>query len=154
MRKKPTRLKEAQGNPGRRPLSKDEVDFGNEEIPVPGFLDEVGRQKYEEVVRFCKGVKGLLHSPDYSQLLLYAEAYQDFVGAMDDIKEKGATLTSEKGNPYQNPSCGRKNKAVERMLKLSAKFGFTPVDRIGLEFGSGDDDSGDSFEGWVAGKVG
>ena len=128
----PTSLKIARGNPSRQKLPDNEIEFSESAIEEPVYLNEVGLEKYRQLVKCCEKVKGLLQEPDYQAIGMYSEAYQEFIEAMEDIKGRGAVLVSDKGNPYTNPSCGRKNKAFERMMKITAKFGWTPADRVGL----------------------
>jgi phage terminase small subunit len=60
----------------------------------------------------------------------------DFVAANDEILRKGYSVNvrtvSGSMMPRENPSVSRRDVAADYILKLSAKFGLTPLDRYGL----------------------
>lgn len=92
----------------------------------PEWLNEDGRAHWERTVHLLQQVPGLLSLLDEDALTSYAEAWQEFHGAMREIEQVGATAISDKGLPYQHPAVGRKNKALERIRHYQRQFGFTP----------------------------
>lgn len=81
----------------------------------PEWLGEFGKEEWK---------RRILSNPtcNVDDLAMYCEAYHEFRVALTEIEEEGATSTSDKGNAYQHPAVGRKNKAIERMNKLRSKM--------------------------------
>lgn len=77
----------------------------------PEWLGEFGKEEWK---------RRIVANPNCNvdDLAMYCEAYHEFRVALTEIESEGATSTSDKGNAYQHPAVGRKNKAIERMNKL------------------------------------
>ncbi len=129
----PTAIKKVKGNPGRRPLNDREPEFPSDVPSCPMWLGAVGRAVWEQYIPVLTSVKGLLTLADGGELALLCEAWEDFLDARDEIAREGATCVSEKGGAYPHPAVGRKNAAIARIKALSAKFGLSPADRVGLK---------------------
>jgi P27 family predicted phage terminase small subunit len=133
---RPTALKALMGNPGRRPLSKAEVKPTGRP-KCPRWLGKIGRHYWKRVMEsmppdFITAVDGQLLSQ-------YCDAWQDFHEAREDIALRGTTVMSGKME-VPNPSLNRKFKARDAIRRLAANFGFSPADRVGLEFGESEED--------------
>lgn len=129
----PTAVKKLTGNPGKRKLDPDELKFSDELPACPDWLGEIGRTKWNELIAIFGEVKGWLTIADGGLLALYCEAFEDLIEARAEIEKDGPTCSGEKGGMYQHPAVGRKNKAIERMRAIGAKFGLSPADRVGLK---------------------
>lgn len=74
---------------------------------------------------------GILEESFCTQLLIYAVEYDHFLTCSEDIKEKGIYITVEAKNGNMvvpNPSVKMRDNAIEKILKISSNFGFSPVD--------------------------
>ncbi|BDR82546.1 phage terminase small subunit P27 family [Clostridium tetani] len=130
---KPTNLKVLQGNPGKRPLNKNEPKFPVEnEVPKPpNFLGRYGKKEWKRVAPLIHK-NGLLTEADISSLAAYCQAYHRWVEGEKLIRTYGYTTTTDKGNVIQRPEVGAANKAMDLMLKFGKEFGLTPSSRSSL----------------------
>lgn len=99
----------------------------------PEWLSDVGQAKWHELLDKDLATPGLVTISDGDNIAMYCEAWCDMLDALDEIKREGATCHHEKGGTYQHPAVGRKNKAVERMLKIGANFGMNPAARTSIK---------------------
>lgn len=76
---------------------------------------------------------GVLTVADGDLLAAYCEAWVEMIEALEEIAREGATAVSDKGSVYQHPAVGRKNKAIERLVKIGSHFGMSPSSRVGLK---------------------
>ena len=129
----PTALKKLKGNPGRRPINESEPQFSTDMPQCPEWLGDTGRAVWAQYVEVLSSVKGLLTAADGGMLSLLCEAWEDLHDARAEIAREGATCVSEKGGCYPHPAVGRKNSAAARIKAISAKFGLSPSDRVGLK---------------------
>jgi P27 family predicted phage terminase small subunit len=128
---KPTALKKLQGNPGRRPLPKNEPqpELG---IPTrPEWLLTEAKREWNRVVPELARL-GLLAKVDRALIAAYCQCWARYVEAQQDIAEHGSTFTTDRGYEGPRPSVAIAKQALEKMTVLSAKFGFTPSDRSRL----------------------
>lgn len=126
---KPTKLKILQGNPGKRALPKGEPQptLG---IPTrPAWLSPEAKREWNRVVRELDAL-GLLAHVDRALLAAYCECWGQYVDAVKSLRKAGTlTFTTDKGYIAQRPEIGIAKAMVEKMMQLSARFGFTPSDR-------------------------
>ena len=130
---KPTVLKIREGNPGKQKLPANEPKPPVGTPTCPDWLGDVGRAKWESLVRLLGRVPGLLTEADADALGLYAHTYEIFLEALREIEANGGpTCTGEKGGKYPHPADSRRKQAVADMLRIGARFGMTPSDRAGI----------------------
>ena len=129
----PSAIKKLTGNPGKRRIDPDELKFAEGIPECPEWLGEIGRAKWREMVAILSGVKGWITSADGGLLALYCEAFEEMLSAREEIARDGSTCCSDNGGMYQHPAVGRKNKAIERMRMIGAKFGLSTAGRVGLK---------------------
>lgn len=146
---KPTRLKLLQGNPGKRPLPKDEPqpEIG---IPTrPHWLSPEAKREWTRVVPELARL-GLLAKVDRAMIAAYCQCWAMYVEAIRDIDKNGTTFSTEKGYQGPRPSVAIATKMLEKANQLAAKFGFTPSDRTRLSMP--ERDSEDPMEEFLRGK--
>lgn len=97
----------------------------------PDWLGDYGKEKWTEIIGILQPL-GLATDADRDSLARYCEAWQDFRDAMDHIAERGAELVTDKGNLIPNPAVHRKQGALNRIDKLSDKYGLNPPARADL----------------------
>ena len=127
--RKPTKLKILTGNPGKRPLPKAEPQptIG---IPTrPGWLSPEAKREWSRVVPELARL-GLLARIDRALISAYCQCWATYVAAIKIVVEHGMTFTTPNGYIAQRPEVGIATRNLEKMNQLSAKFGFTPSDRL------------------------
>lgn len=147
---KPTALKEAQGNAGRRPLNKREPkpEVG---IPdMPRWLSKAARKVWKEMVPILTRMKVLTRA-DGKALGAYCQACALLELALKDIERNGVTITfyetgddgkilkDDEGKPIfipisskTNPSVTIADKQIKLIRALGSDFGLTPASRSRL----------------------
>ena len=125
---KPTALKVLQGNPGKRALNKREPRPTTGAPTRPEWLLPEAKREWNRLVPELTRL-GLLATVDRASLAAYCQCWARYVEAQNDIKQHGATFTTDKGYEGPRPSVGIANQMLQRISALSAKFGFTPSDR-------------------------
>lgn len=151
---RPTKLKVIDGNPGRRPLNKNEPQPHVSPLvpPPPKFLNTDGREEWARIAPELHAL-GLLTDVDLAVLAAYCHAFARWRQAETAIAEMGKAdmltgslmIRTAKGNPIQNPLVGTANKAMEAMVRYAAEFGMTPAARSRIERGI-DGNAGDPLE--------
>ncbi len=137
---KPSHLKLVRGNPGKRPLNKNEPKPELAlPMPPPHLADEakvewgrIGHELYQ---------LGLLTNLDRAVLAVYCQAYARWVQAESALKTMAAAdrltgglmIKTSNGNVVQNPLVGVANKAMADMVKYAAEFGMSPSARSRIE---------------------
>ena len=126
----PTAKKKLHGNPGKRPLPKNEPEPRIEtEIPeAPDFLDELGRNEWDRMAAELYPT-GVMTVVDRTALEAYCSEYSKWVFATKKIQEDGMTLNSLSGFPMQTPYLQIANKSQAEMRKWLCELGCTPSSR-------------------------
>ena len=127
---KPTRVKKLQGNPGRRPLPKNEpqpkVSSG---LPiVPRYLNKVAQEEWRRMVEELHPI-GLLTNIDLTALAGYCFSYALWVEAIEKVQEHGTVVKAQSGYPMISTHLAIANKAMIEMRKWLVEFGMTPSSR-------------------------
>lgn len=127
---KPTAIKKAAGNPGKRPLNNLEAKFSPAMLTCPAFLNADAKAEWKRVTTELYNA-GLLTTVDRSALVVYVESWAELIQAMKLIKKNplGMVCVTDKGNYVQHPAVGIKHKAMEMLLKSASEFGMTPSAR-------------------------
>lgn len=124
----PTSLKILRGNPGCRKLNDAEPQPIKGIPECPDFLDDEAKREWARVTMELEAM-GLLYKIDRALLAGYVQAWSEFKESMNWLAEHDWFVTSEGGGLYVHPMMGIKNKSVERILKISQQFGFSPASR-------------------------
>lgn len=125
---KPTILKLAAGNPGKRPINESEAKPQPNTEGPPDYLDAYGLEfwtRYEPMLRRL----GVMTEADREALALAAVTYSEWRTAGDVIAKEGVTQFTDKGNQYAHPCVSMRTSAAERLRKLIVEFGMTPSSR-------------------------
>lgn len=135
-RPKPTRIKQLEGNPGKRSLNKKEPQPANKEPECPSFLTKYARIEFKRVC-FELREMGILHSADTGVIACLAEAWADWRKAREEIAKKGR-WTEEKamsGAIYyaHYPWMTLEKKAKADILKFSVELGLSPSARSRIQ---------------------
>lgn len=103
--------------------------------PPPGLLDAVGVKEWKRVAELLS-IMGVITELDTTAMLLYCDAYSDFVRAVTELtKTKRDIIKSGKNNggQYRNPWYDVKKKAAAEMNQYSAMLGLSPHDRAKMK---------------------
>jgi P27 family predicted phage terminase small subunit len=128
-RPKPTALKVAAGNPGKRALNTDAVDFELvTHIVPPEWLQGPGRELWETVApMLCK--QRVLQATDVQNLEIYCAAYGRFRAGELSIAVDGIVVAGAQGGVVKNPAATVVNEAVRQMNSYGALLGLDPSSR-------------------------
>jgi P27 family predicted phage terminase small subunit len=140
----PTKLKEVKGNPGKRPLPKDEPKVSVEAPEAPEHLSDEAAEHWDVVVRHLYEA-GVMTALDADALAMYCEAYARWVDANAKIRKHGPVVKTPNGFPAQSPYLQVANKAFEQMRSILTEFGMTPSSRTRISAGNGDGKNGNPF---------
>lgn len=135
-RPKPTRIKEIEGNPGKRALNRKEPRPEAIIPPCPEHLDLEARAEWARIAPELMRLRILAHV-DRAALAAYCQAWSRWVDAETNLKKFGAVIKTPKGYPIQNPYLGIANTAIELMRKFLTEFGMTPSSRSRIAAGVG-----------------
>ena len=131
----PTNIKILRGNPGKRPLPKDEPEPVKLETcpPPPKDLLPEGREEWVRVgPELCR--LGLLTVADVTTFAAYCQSVAHWRRAEAWIKKHGSTVTlkNEDGSIryiQQVPHVSISNKALDKIRAFATEFGMTPASR-------------------------
>lgn len=132
-RPEPTRLKLLKGNPGKRPINKNEPQPRiSDSLPKPPReLGKVAKKEWKRISKELYAI-GLLTTIDTSALAAYCNAYEIWVDASSKFRKSGILIKTPNGYPVQNPLFSIMNRASEEMHRWGKEFGLTPASRVNL----------------------
>lgn len=136
---KPTAVKIAAGNPGKRELNEREPRFEIAIPTPPKHLDAEARKEWRRVAAMLYQSR-VLTPADRAALAVYCVAYSRWVSAELTVQKYGTVLKSDKQGLYQSPYLSVANRAIDTMLKAAAEFGLTPASRSRIKVDEGDAD--------------
>lgn len=137
---KPTHLKLLAGNPGKRPLNKNEPKpLGNLQ-EAPDWLTEDQKAGWDYAI--MNAPAGLMKRLDRSALTAFVVAEDLHRQASVAVGKFGLiTKSPSKGEPMQNPYLPIINRQAQIMLKAAAELGFTPSSRSRVSVEPGNPDN-------------
>jgi len=127
-RPKPTAIKLLEGNPGKRPLNKNEPLPKQLPPKCPSHLDRRAKREWKRMAPLLENL-GLLTEIDGTAFGIYCQAYSTWVEATEKVKKTGMIVKAPSGYPIQNPYLAIANKAVDQMRAFLAEFGMMPSSR-------------------------
>lgn len=153
-KRKPTKRKIAEGNPGKRAINVFDAQRESSDPACPSHLDERAKRIFKFLVAELRS-DGILAARDSIKLGQLAQAYSTAIAAQEAMNKlpEGARLLvkTPNGYPVQNPLLGiiaTQTKIVER---LASSFGLDPAARAALDIeaaarGAARDDGPDPLE--------
>ena len=137
---KATHLKVVTGNPGRRPLNKNEPKVAAGPPYPPAHLYAEAKTEWRRISKHLYAI-GVLTVLDRAPFAAYCQAYGRWVRAErslekmaeEDPKTLGLAVSTSNGNLVQNPLVGTANKALELMLKAASELGMMSPGRSRIE---------------------
>lgn len=133
---KPTKLKELQGNPGKRALNKNEPQF-TEILAVepPEWLEPLAMEMWERVVpQLC--ANKILTIGDLHNVEGFCTAYARWRQSQIEINNYGVVVPHpETGVLQKNPAVTVMNETARQMITFGSLLGLDPSSRVRLTGG-------------------
>ncbi len=139
---KPTELKRVQGNPGKRPLPKNEPR-PTKPVKKPRGMNRGAKKFWDEYAPEIERL-GILTGVDVSAFRLLSEHYVLSIWAVRELHEGGLIVEGVNG-PKKNPVATIFKENSRMALRYMSEFGMTPSSRSRLEVPP-DADQMDIFE--------
>ena len=128
---KPTEIKRADGNPGKRPLNKNAPDFTEVvDIAPPLYFEglEFAPVIWQLVVpELLKN--GVLRITDMHNVEAFCAAYDNYRQCQKHIAENGVVIMGSNGGDIKNPALTGLNEALRQMATFGAMLGLDPSSR-------------------------
>lgn len=140
---KPTNLKVLEGNPGKRPLPKNEPKPAPIAPKCPAWLDSIGKREWKRVAPVLFRL-GLLTEVDGTALAGYCDAYSMWRRAREGLRD-GLTFSTPNGYLLQKPEVSIANTAMKHVRAFCEQFGMTPSSRGRMSLPEEEDDDWDGL---------
>jgi P27 family predicted phage terminase small subunit len=130
-RPKPTAQKVLEGNPGKRPLPRNEPKLlaAIPEMPTQVASNVVARIEWHDITSLLFE-HGMITGVDGKSLAIYCIAFADYIEAISMLEEHGKTQTSTRTRTEsRSPWLGIKDRAEDVMRRYLIEFGLTPASR-------------------------
>lgn len=143
----PTKLKILRGNPGCRPLNKNEPEPPSDGIVMPPHLGELARAKWRELLPMLQGVKVMTRA-DVEALSRYCDTWEWWLATRAKLKAEGDTypILNDKGEVKyvaQRPEVSIAHKLAVQLRQLEQDFGLNPSARTALHVEEPKEDADD-----------
>ena len=123
----PSHLKLVRGNPGRRPLPKNEPVY-QAGAAAPDWLSKRAAVHWPLISSQLDDA-GVLTVIDTTALAMYCEAFATWHDANEKLILFGAVIKGREGIPTQSPYFRIANAAFAQMIRMLTEFGMTPSSR-------------------------
>lgn len=149
--RKPTALKQLQGNPGKRALSQAEPRPAVKRPPCPRHIQGEARKEWNRITRQLLEIN-VLTPIDRAALAAYCQNWARWVEAEDAMRAADFRMVSltASGYPVASPWLAIANNAMKNMLRFLVEFGMTPSSRSRVAASEPAED--DDYETFVRGK--
>lgn len=131
-RPKPTALKIAAGNPGKRRLNDREPRYAVSKPSAPAHLDKIAKAEWRRISAILLS-QGVISQADRAALAAYCVAYSRWAHAEENVRKYGTVLKGSNGGMFQSPYLPVANRAMEQMVRLASEFGLTPASRTKIK---------------------
>lgn len=125
---KPTALKKAEGNPGKRALNKHEPQLPAASPDAPSHLAGEALTEWQRVAPDLIKA-GVFTVADRAALAAYCQAWADWVTAREHLSTETMVIVAPSGYEMPSPWLGIANRALDKMMKFASEFGLTPASR-------------------------
>ena len=129
---KPTHLKIATGNPGKRPLNSREPKAEPDLPTCPAHLLPSAKAEWKRLARELYSL-GVITRLDRATLAAYCQAYGRWVEAEKKLKDTPGILKMPSGYIQMNPWLTIATKQMELMQRFATELGMTPSSRSRAE---------------------
>ena len=136
---KPTSLKVLEGNPGKRPLNKNEPKPKPITPRCPTWIIAEAKREWKRVVPELERL-GLLTCVDRAALTGYCQSWARYVEAENYLKKNATTFETDKGYIMQVPQVAIAQKYLKICQSFMADFGLTPSARGRIALPGGEEE--------------
>ena len=95
---------------------------------APSYLDAIATDQWKRKIKQL-AERGDITEEDYTNLELYCVNYSLYRQAVQNIAERGFSITNTQGTEARNPALTAKSEAEKIIIKMSSLLGFDPVSR-------------------------
>ncbi len=131
-----------------RKKNQNKIKPKKDNIKCPNFLDKEAKKEFKKVAKELLELD-LLSNIDTATLVIYADAYSNYMKATKSVQEEGQKIeyTNSRGatNTIENPSVQIQHKYSEKIMKCSTKLGLSISDRLRLVVPTPDDKPKNKF---------
>ncbi len=142
---KPTAIKELEGNPGKRPLNKNEPKPDKKAPRCPAWLEDEAKKEWKRTGAMLEQL-GLLTEMDMAAFAGYCQAYARWKEAEEFITQHGTMIRTPNGYLQQVPQVSIAQTNLKIMLKFCEQFGLTPSARSRMTTGDEQQRESDPME--------
>lgn len=139
----PTSLRVLRGNPGRRPLNRQEPAPEPGHLDPPTWLNPLAVEEWKRLAPVLHRL-GLLTEIDGQALAGYCQTWARWREAEEKIREFGMVIKGRGGFPIISPFVAVANRAMNQMKAFLIEFGMTPSARSRVNK-NGDEPTDDPF---------
>lgn len=139
---KPTAIKELEGNPGKRPLNKNEPKPEKKAPKRPSWLLPDAKKEWRRLSGELEAM-GLLTQVDMAAFAGYCQAYARWKEAEEFITKHGSILKTASGYIQQIPQVSIAQQNQKQMRNFCSELGLSPSSRSRLNINN----SGNIIEG-------
>ncbi|EHN13428.1 phage terminase small subunit P27 family [Clostridium sporogenes] len=125
---KPTAIKIIEGNPGKRPLNKNEPKPQKKAPRCPGWLEDDAKKEWRRMAKQMEHL-GTLTEIDMAAFAGYCQAYARWKEAEEFVTKHGAIVKTPSGYWQQVPQVSIAQTYLKIMNKFCEQFGLTPSSR-------------------------
>ena len=148
---KPTELKILEGNPGKRPLNKNEPAPAKKAPSCPKWLEPEAKKEWRRLAKHMESL-GILTEVDMAAFASYCQAYARWKEAEEFISQHGSIMRTKSGYVQQVPQVSIAQSYNKILTKLAEQFGLTPSSRSRIIAGESDMGVIDEMDELLGGK--
>jgi P27 family predicted phage terminase small subunit len=135
-KRKPTAIKKLEGNPGHRPLNRDESKIlAGAVVGRPRWLTETAQGEWRRIMSALRKTPGLLTTCDRAVLAAYCQAWARWREAEEAVGT-GLTVRVDLAHGYHirqlNAAVRASKIYFDEMMRAASMLGFSPSDRSGV----------------------
>lgn len=148
---KPTAIKELEGNPGKRPLNKNEPRPKQKAPKCPSWLEPDAKKEWRRLSKELEAM-GLLTQVDMAAFAGYCQAFARWKEAEEFISKHGSILKTSSGYIQQIPQVSIAQQNLKQIRNFCSELGLSPSARSRLNINNtGGSIESDEMEGLLAG---
>lgn len=127
----PTELKVLEGNPGKRPLNKNEPKPIKKAPLCPKWLDPDAKKEWKRLASKMERL-GILTEVDMAAFAGYCQSYARWKENEEFITKNGSLVRTPSGYWQQVPQVSIAQQYLKQMGRFAEQFGLTPASRSRL----------------------
>ena len=129
---KPTALKVLEGNPGKRPLNKNEPQPEKKAPRCPSWLEPEAKKEWRRMAKTLENI-GVLTQVDKAAFAGYCQAYARWKEAEEFLSKHGTIFKTPSGYIQQVPQVAIARNYLQIMKDFCSEFGLPPAARTRIK---------------------